>query len=657
MRGKKTKRISWFLCLALLVNSLSLGLTGNPVTVKAAVVKTSYTIQKGKTVTIRKMIKENKNLSNQKTKDLLKQLSELTWESSDPEIVRVQKKKLKGKKAGSAKISGYDKDEKKVIRIKVLVKNEPKPSLIRDTSSGKVKGKKTASGKTMVWYGIPYAATTAGENRWKAPQPVEPWDGIRSAKKTKKRALHYDSDNGYAGTANCLYVNVYRPYSNKKNLPVLVYLHGGGNVGGTANVKFSQMASKMDAVIVSVSYRVGAFGFFYHPAIQDGTDEENSGNFTLLDIRESLNWVQSEIGAFGGDAKNVTLSGFSGGARDVLMCLLSTTMSGLFHKAIVLSGGFTLSTPEEGKTSAEKKLANVLVNRGSYTTTADAKKYIESLSNEELKSLFYGLTAEEVAGMYHSANLKLTDFPQGFMDGVVLPQDGTGCISRGEYNRVPVILGGEATEFSSFGWKGGFTSFDTLWQQNNGITEIQEIIRKGIYYGSRLQSSFYVEQAAQCLYEDSDHKSVYAFRMKWGTNAKVVGDSFYCDFVGAYHGQTRDFLLANYKHRLSAYVPDAVSSENEKGRVALTGQIRKYFYNFMKKGNPNGKGLASWTTWNSASGVPKIMSFDAKKKKTNSKMSTQMYQKEEVLEQMKNNLNATEYSALMDVLFADRFFL
>ena len=523
-----------------------------------------------------------------------------------------------------------------------------KPKLVRKTSKGKVTGRKNKAGTALIWYGIPYGANTGGRNRWRAPQPVKSWTGIRSARNKKKKAVSADGDS-YKGTENCLYVNVYRPYSKKKHLPVMVYLHGGNNNSGTANINFSKLAVKADAVIVTVSFRLGAFGFLSHPALQEGTAEENSGNFALLDIRQALCWVRDEIGSFGGDAGNVTLSGFSAGARDTLMCMISPVMRGLFHKAILLSGGMTVSSPEEGRISAEKKLASILVKRGEYAKKSEALAYIRASSLQTIRELFYHLTTREVAQMYKKFNLRMEDFPQGFTDGVVLPEDGFSVIPRGMYNRVPVILGSEATEFSSFAWKD-----DSFFSYNPGFDPL-DLLAKGIRYGSQLQSSYNVEHTAQILTSDTGHQSVYAFRFCWGTKASVT-NSFYSKYVGAYHGAGRDFLQGVYPDKQD-YSPGAISAKNKKGRKALTVQMQKYIKNFLRKGNPNGGSLIRWKVWNDVAGSKKIMHFNAGKQKVTSKMSVEKYDPAMILYTMSKNLAAQEYDYLTETVLTGRYFM
>lgn len=652
--NKRIKRI----CVIILILSLFLGSTigfhsPDAASLEAATVKKArkigFTVKKGKTKNIKYIIK-NSSLKEKKKK----KSAALTWKSDSPKTVKVIKnERIRGMKAGKTYIRGYNKKNKNVISLYVTVQPPSKPKLIRSTSNGKVKGTKNSAGTAMIWYGIPYGADTGGGNRWRAPQPVEAWSGVKKAV-TKRKGAIKASGNSYTGTEDCLYVNVYRPYSKEKELPVMVYLHGGSNNSGTANTDFSGLAVKTDCVIVTVSFRLGAFGFLNHPALQNGTMEENSGNFALLDIRQALCWVRDEIGNFGGDAGNVTLSGFSAGARDTLMCMISPVMQGLFHKAVILSGGMTVSTPKEGKSSVEKKLAAVLVERGLYAKKSEALSYIQSAPSSTVRELFYSLSTKEIAQMYKTFNLRMDKFPQGFTDGVVLPKEGFSVISQGTYNRVPVILGSDATEFSSFAWRDdSFFSYDTIF--DTMIFDTMNLLGKGIKYGSQLQSAYNVEKTAEALSRDAGHEAIYAFRFRWGTNASVT-DSFYSQYVGAYHGASRDFLRGVYTNN-KEYSPDVISLKNKKGRQALTTQMRRYIKNFLRDGNPNDASLTRWNVWRNRESSKKIMNFNAGKRKVTSKMTAEKYDQNMILYTMYKNLTTQEFGFLTNTVLEGRYFM
>lgn len=631
------------------------GVGRSSVQAEAAASVISYSVQKGKTKKLRTIV--NNSTLSKKKKD---KFSKLTWKSSKPKIVQITGKKITAKKVGSAYIRGYlkkKKKKKKILSIKVTVQPIPKPDLVRKTSKGTVKGMKNDSGNAILWYGIPYGADTGGKNRWKAPQPVSPWTGEMKATTPKENALRADGSS-YLGTEDCLYVNVYRPYTRDKNLPVLVYLHSGNNNSGTANVSMGELAAGANAVIVSVSYRLGAFGFLSHPALQNGTAEENSGNFTLLDIKQSLCWVRDEIANFGGNPRNVTLSGFSAGGRDVLMCMISPIMKGLFHKVIVLSGGMTVCTPQEGQVSVENKLAAILVKRGDYDNETEALEYIQSETMEGIRELFYSLTTEEIVQMYKTFKLRLGNFPQGFCDGTVLPAKGFEVIKSGNYNRVPMILGSDATEFSSFAWADkSFFLYDSIREELKPISfDLMDMLDKGILYGSQLQSAFNLEETAKEIYRDSKHAAVYAYRFCWGLD-ETVTDTFYSKYVGAYHGAAKDFLIGNYSNDRKEYSPNAIDSSNRGGRKALTAQMRGYIGNFLQKGNPNGTSLPEWTVWTNAAGAKRVMNFNAGKNALTSRMGSEYFDRSQILTNMKKNLTQQEYEFLVNGVLTERFFM
>lgn len=577
------------------------------------------------------------------------------YSSSDPAVATVSKTgKITAVKDGNSVITITSKDghAKKKVKVKV----QPKFTVM--TSKGAVKGtwESSSGSKSLVWYGIPYGASTAGANRWKAPQPVTPWSGTLNVTTPKQQAAQYGDGITYTGTEDCLYVNVTRPNNAGKNLPVMVYIHGGGNGSGTSNVNFGNFAAAANCIVVTVEHRLGAFGYLSHPALRTGTAEENSGNFALLDIKAALTWVRDEIGNFGGNPGNVTLSGFSAGARNALLCMISPGMQGLFQKAIIFSGGCNTCTNEDGEKSAEDKLASILVKRGTYPDKKSAQKFLDAASDDVIRNLFQNLTTAEVAGMYRSSSLRLANFPQGFNDGVVIPKDGFSVIRSGNYNRVPVILGSDASEFSSYAWSGNLILNVDDAANTIPSSQMSNLVANGVKYGSMLQSGHYIEKTANLLNQDMAHAPVYAYRFYWGTNAAIT-DSFYSTYVGAFHGAGKDFLRKSYKNSYTAYAPNALSETNKPGRQDLTSVMQKYVGNFLLAGNPNGASLSEWGTWNNIPGMNKIMRFDADNAKSISGMSSEYYDESNTFGQMRTSLTKEDYDILVNSLFAGRFFM
>ncbi len=204
-----------------------------------------------------------------------------------------------------------------------------------------------------IWRGIPFAAPPVGPLRWRSPQPVTSWHGVREAQTFSPASwqnIEYCRELGGGDpgrfSEDCLYLNVWAPASPAKLLPVMVWLHGGGFTIGAGSLPpyDGHALAKRDVVVVTVNYRLGHLGCFSHPAL-DGEEGERVCNFSLLDQIAALKWVQENIASFGGDSDNVTLFGESAGARSVLSLLASPKANGLFHKAIIQSGYTLPDTP------------------------------------------------------------------------------------------------------------------------------------------------------------------------------------------------------------------------------------------------------------------------------------------------------------------------
>lgn len=219
---------------------------------------------------------------------------------------------------------------------------------------GQVQGVNTDDHPDVVVYrGIPYAAPPIGENRWKEPQPVVAWKGVKVCDTfghPSYQASHlpggYATEWGYGKEApyseDCLYLNVWTKASGKadKKLPVALWIHGGGyrEGWGTEPEFDGQEWGNKDVVLVSINYRLGVFGFLCHPELSKESAHGVSGNYGILDQIESLKWIKKNIAQFGGDPNNVTIFGQSAGAGSVRTLCESPLARGLFHKAVIMSG-------------------------------------------------------------------------------------------------------------------------------------------------------------------------------------------------------------------------------------------------------------------------------------------------------------------------------
>lgn len=289
-------------------------------------------------------------------------------------------------------------------------------SRIVQTDSGQLQGSATTSG--LEFRGVPYAAPPTDDLRWKAPQAVEPWSGIREASEYAPVCPQAaPSPNG--SSEDCLYLNVTVPAgtTSASKLPVIVWIHGGGfTIGEGADYEASDLASK-GAIVVTINYRLGLLGFLSHPALADKPGGA-SGNYGLLDQQAALRWVQANIAQFGGDAGAVTIAGQSAGGLSVLEQLVSPGAKGLFQRAVVQSGAFAPVQKSLAQAEAEGAAAAKAV--GCDDQSADCLRHVP----------VDVLVANQPASI-----------TPGVIDGAVIPRSIATALATGKFNRVPIING------------------------------------------------------------------------------------------------------------------------------------------------------------------------------------------------------------------------
>lgn len=303
------------------------------------------------------------------------------------------------------------------------------------TNSGRISGEtvQEAGQPVRIFRGVPYAAPPVGELRWQAPQPTRPWSDLRDATEWSDRCPQGESSMGASSgiSEDCLYLNVVTPAeASTERLPVMVFFHGGGLTSGTANSPLYNNTAlpAKGVVVVTVNSRLGPIGYMAHPALSGESEHGVSGNYGTLDLIASLEWVQDNITAFGGDPDNVTIFGESGGGTKTISLMSSPLADGLFHKAIVESGSASVSpqlttTLEEGEAAGERIAAEV------------GAESLEDLRSADWQDLI------EAAGE--------VEFPANIVvDGRVLPESVNELFSNGEQHDVPLIVGANEGESS-----------------------------------------------------------------------------------------------------------------------------------------------------------------------------------------------------------------
>ena len=470
-----------------------------------------------------------------------------------------------------------------------LMAQAPKP--VR-TQAGLVQG--TLQDGVAVYRGIPFAATPVGNLRWRAPQPAVAWTGVRSADKFAPACMQVPIVNKDLGMESvttdedCLYLNVWTPAkSANEKLPVMVWIYGGGfTIGGTSMSLYDGMnLAKKGVILVSVAYRLGAFGFMAHPEL---TAEQGgySGNYGLLDQIAGLQWVKRNIAAFGGDPSRVTIFGESAGGISVSMLSASPLAKGLFRDAISESGGNFAPEHRTGNEGGEnmdslaaaEKIGTAFLTKLGAASIADARK---KSAEEILKNSPPGLG---------------TAWP--IFDGHVLPGDQYKLYEAKRYNDTPVLIGTNSDEGAL-------------------IVPLPkaDVHQKSIHadygeYADKILAAYPGGTDAEALRSSRDIFRDASFAWPTWTWARLQsktgkGKVFVYYFShrppypntpqfkdwGAAHAGELAYVFGNFTPTMPAAAADRTVSD----------EISSYWVNFAKKGDPNGSGLPKWPAFTNTS--------------------------------------------------------
>ena len=423
---------------------------------------------------------------------------------------------------------------------------------------GKVQGVATDIKGVTVYRGIPYAAPPLGQLRWKAPQPVVPWNGTRLCDKFEHpsyQSVHlpggYATEWGYGEESpyseDCLYLNVWTtaPGQKAKKLPVALWIHGGGyREGWGSEPEFDgQEWANKGVVLVSINYRLGVFGFLTHPELAAESPNHVSGNYGILDQIESLKWIKKNIEQFGGDPNNVTIFGQSAGGGSVRTLCESPLARGLFHKAVIMSAG-GISTASNNPTPAQFRGMTI-------EQAAEANKKIldwAGINSLEKMRQASTETLHTVGGIYSSvtgdrqARMNLSPM----VDGYVSLKSFDDAANSGTLADVPYMI--------------GYTLND-MGDMSEGIAAFCRNREEKGHYPA------WAYEFARPLPDDGSHPEVTQ-RLR-----------------GAFHSSDLWFVFKSLKHCWRPWV---------KGDWDLSEKMLTAWTNFAKYSNPNGKGTEVW---------------------------------------------------------------
>lgn len=469
---------------------------------------------------------------------------------------------------------------------------------------GKILGTPADVAGVTVYKAVPFAAPPVGANRWRAPQPVVLWSGVRESKSWPNRCYqlasanppgtfyfneyYWDPSNDPKDSEDCLYLNIWAPEKPTPGpLPVMVYYHGGGNRhGNNSEVEFNmaKLAAK-GIIVVSAAYRLNIMGFLALPGMQ----EEGAGNFAILDGVEALKWVKKNIRSFGGDAGNVTIAGQSAGSRNVRTLLSTPLAKGLFHRAIMHSSPTVMAQPgKPNYVTLEAKMA---------AAAPVFQKYFPGKTLDDLRQLpveeFYKDVAK-IDDMY-----AVTSNIYAAIDGHVLTADSVNLLKEGALNGVDVILGTVADERTAL---------------DGAPDKTMEVDAFYAYWKKLLEEDLYAKYSFKKLYPASTPLDAYRQHLKAQADLlleqnRIAGSLlsagnpasrvyvFYFDHPPP--GRDREYYGAWHSSDLW-YTFNSLRNEPGQRKWApydfeLAEQASSMWANFVKTGDPNGENLPTWS--------------------------------------------------------------
>lgn len=468
-----------------------------------------------------------------------------------------------------------------LLGLSLLLAGCGEESVTVQAPDGALEGR--SNGDVNMFLGVPYAQPPLGNLRFAPPQPVAPWSGTRQATEFKSACAQLKigtSDFDTTSSEDCLYLNIWAPAGDGP-FPVMVWIPGGAYIiGSGAQSEFDgqHLADERQVVVVTLNYRLAAFGFLAHAALREV--EGSTGNFALLDQREALRWVRRNISAFHGDPSNVTVFGESAGGGSIAMHLVSPGSAGLFQRAILESAPatmFALPTRLEAEAQAQD-LADGLGCHGSAQELVDCLRAASTI--DVLTSLLPN---------------KLFVFGEGVgwwptVDGEVLPAQPGELLRSGASAGVPIIIGANANEASALFFTPGIVSgeqdFRPILAEFFQPSEVDRILD---FYplGStpqdtaiRVFSDMFICDARRVVrLHTAAGGRAYHYHFTFG---------FYDDLIGggAFHTAEIPFVFGN-----------AMGLPIAPAGIPLKNAVQGYWSHFARASDPNGGGRPSWPVY------------------------------------------------------------
>ncbi len=485
------------------------------------------------------------------------------------------------------------------------------------------------------WLGIPFAEKPINDLRWKAPRELKSYNKKYEAVSFAKPCVQFQSsltNNGLVkpgeivGSEDCLYLNIYSPplpknliSSENVNLPVMVWIHGGGNTTGMPSEYNPEVFVKSENIIfVSVAYRLGIFGWLSHPELRKQEGLNASSNFGLLDQIMALKWIKKNIQFFGGDPNNITIFGESAGGQNVIALYSSPLAKGLFNRAISQSGGTSVTSISDAEKinrsdpNYKSNYKNRHVTSEEWIDVLFKKGLIRSKIYEknnllDLKSLDHFVLMSGIdKGEFWDTQ---RDLARIIADNIVIPREGIleTLKDANKHANVPIILGINKDENKLF----NFFNKDLVRNLFNTFFSAKDPFYYDLLsdYQSLAWRSNGLDTPADTIIK-SGQNNVYTYRFDWDEEPKILGMDF-SFLLGAAHAFEIPFIMGDFD--LGNQTSLIYDKNKIKERDILSTNMMQYWSEFAKNGDPN-KGrntnLSTWTKWKSVDGVSQIMILD-----------------------------------------------
>lgn len=460
-------------------------------------------------------------------------------------------------------------------------------------AQGELEG--SESGGIHRFAGIPYAAPPVGERRWRAPEPPESWTGRRDATKTGPIAPQQDFMSTLLGfepepqDEDCLFLNVFTPGVDDARRPVMVWIHGGAYVMGSGSepgYDGAALARRGDVVVVSINYRLGAFGYLHLADLDPSYD--NSGNLGVLDHIAALEWVRDNIGGFGGDPENVTIFGESAGGMSVGTLLGTPAARGLFHKAIPESGASDNVSPIGHASEVTQQLLTTL---GVADIDALLRQPVDAIVNGQ-QDFVMRLFTDGESLLAHGAEMRLPFQP--VVDGVVLPEPAIEAVRKGSVADVQLLVGTCRDEWKLFQFMDPQQVDDAALEVRMtklfGEGDALDVYREALpgasapdLFGAAITDLVFRQPAIRlCEAALAGGSSVHSYLFTWAS-----------PMMGACHGLEVPFVFGNLSGGLGFLIGDNPPSD-------LVDLTQESWLAFARTGDPSNDTIGEWPAYDLA---------------------------------------------------------